>query len=146
MKRERFLLPDISNSHESARAAVGVAIYLMELALSMPTASWHSDRFFNRLQRDLPYIIHETDLPGISILLNRRYKPLGTLNEAWVRYESFENLHVKLTDEEIRAVAVREDRKMFVYGVRNWPWNSRREAINYLGRLHTLLECLPVLR
>jgi hypothetical protein len=69
--------PDISQTHRSAREAVGSAIaYLNSALLRYPIPK--GSRSYFEMQRDLPYFIQETALPATYILVNRSYKPLGS--------------------------------------------------------------------
>lgn len=61
------------------------------------------------MHRDLPYIIHETSIPGVRCLVNRYYKPLGcnrrgSLPPDWVRYEDYKQHLVPFTDKQLREV------------------------------------------
>ncbi len=139
-------LPDLSRSYESAGGAVWNAAQELRMALSGGSRNWFRGKGFMYfiLRRDLPYVIHRTAQPGTQILVNRQYKPLGSNTEEyddWVDYESFPNLHVRLSRNSIESVSDRIcTGALFNDG--NAPWLGKAEALAYLGRLRRLQELL----
>jgi hypothetical protein len=132
----------ICASHASALEAVDHAIRSVEAALAKPryVVPKGETKAYLEMRRDLPYIIHETDLPETQILVNRDYKPLGDnarTGERWVKYEDFKNMHVRLTTAEIKSV-VSDGRERGLFGDGNPPWAGRRGAEAYLERLKRL--------
>lgn len=138
-------LPDLSRNYRSAAHAVACAVEELEAALS-GSAYWLQERgrTYFELRRDLPYGIQETELPGTQILVNRQYMPLGNPLKKWgtrVAYEDYQNLHVRLTPEEITNIlGPRSQTALFDDG--SAPWLGRKVAKAYLVRLKLLLERL----
>ena len=135
-------VPDISASHLSARDAVAHAIRFLAAQLAKPrfVVPKSESRLYLEMRRDLPYVIHETALPGTQLLVNRNYKPLGNnskTNENWVNYESATNGQTKLTPAQILSV-VSPPHKRGLFGDGNPPWAGKREAVAYLERLELL--------
>lgn len=133
--------PDISRHHNSAAEAVAYAIASMESALSVARYSLRGpSRGYYEMRRDMPYIIHETAIPGTYILVNRNYKPLGSNQPTrgdHAVYEDFKNLHVRLTPEQIASVAS-PGHMHGLFGDGNPPWSGRKVANAYLTRLRVL--------
>jgi len=142
----KIQLPDISASYSSARDAVDYAIQFLEAELAKPrfTVPKGESKFYLEMRRDLPYFVHETEVPGTQILVNRNYKPLGNSSrtgENWVNYELATNCHVNLTQEQIKVV-VSVGRERGLFGDENPPWFGRRDASVYLERLKALRKFL----
>ncbi len=93
------------------------------------------------MRRDLPYVIHDTESPGTQILVNRKYKPVGSTAEDFVNYEEFTNLHVRLTEDQIRSVAC-PSHERGLFGDASAPWHERSNATDYLTRLKALHKLL----
>jgi hypothetical protein len=133
------LLPDLSCSHASPREALRVAVSQLEMALAGAYLRTRRDETIAKFHRDLPYAIKNTELPGVQILVNRQYKPLGSSAVfGWAIYEHYPNLHVRLTPSEIRRVCLPWDGYLFDDGCP--PWRGRKEAQAYLTRLRWLEE------
>lgn len=135
-------VPDISASHLSARDAVAHAIKFLAAQLARPrfVVPKGESRLYLEMRRDLPYVIHETALPGTQLLVNRNYKPLGNnsrTGENWVNYESATNGHSKLTPAQVASV-VGPLHEWGLFGDGNPPWAGKREAAAYFERLKTL--------
>lgn len=129
---------DLSRSHGSATDALNFAISSLESALAVSRYSFNGvTRPYLEMRRDMPYCIHGTPIPGTQILVNRNYKPLGNNIETGgehSKYEDFINLHVRLTNNQIAAVADR-GQSSYLFGDENPPWCSRAAAKAYLKRL-----------
>lgn len=137
-------LPDISKTYECAEAAVWHAIALVEHFIGQGLKVRARQETALVLRRDLPYVIHETALPNTQILVNRQYKPLGcNLPDStnWVRYESFPQLYVHLTPEQIAQVACPPYPRS-LFGDACPPWLSGEHAAAYLARLKQLYALL----
>ena len=139
-------VPDVSATHLSARDAVAHAIKFLAAQLAKPRFVVPKDesRLYLEMRRDLPYIIHDTAVPGTQLLVNRNYKPVGNnsgTGENWVNYELATNGHTKLTPAQIASV-VSPPHKRGLFGDGNQPWADRREAMAYLGRLKLLYGLL----
>ena len=146
MKSRVVEVSNICASHASPLEAVEHAIRSVEAALAKPryVIPRGETKGYLEMRRDLPYIVHETDLPETQILVNRNYKPLGDnarTGERWVKYEDFKNLHVRLSAAEIKSV-VSDGRERGLFGDGNPPWAGRREAQAYLERLKRLHSIL----
>ena len=137
-------LLDISRSHSSAASAVSDAILMLEMELKAHRFHIVSGSLtYALMRRDLPYAIYATSIPNTYILVNRKYKPLGSNLDSggtFTKYENFTNLHVQLTHEQMTRVATQVDDHYFLFG--DPPWNGRNAALDYLGRLKTLREIL----
>jgi hypothetical protein len=139
-------LPDVSGSHSSALAAVDFAMdYLAALLkrprFSKPTASSET---YLRMRRDLPYVVHETSISGIRILVNRNYKPLGNgagTHANFVNYEATVNLQVRISQNDIAKIST-PGRESCLFGDANPPWAGKREAGAYFTRLSSLRQIL----
>ena len=93
----------------------------------------------------IPYLIHETYLPGIYILLNRDYRPIGLNWFSMVDYEKFPHLHLSASDLSIikphyyhfqgwtRSV----DGNFFMDG--SAPWCSKKDAKALVIRLENII-------
>ena len=142
MATRRVEIPDISSSHISAKDAIAQAVRLLESALAKAryVIPRSETKGYLEMRRDLPYVVHETELPGTQILVNRNYKPLGNSSRTgagWVKYEECRNMHVKLTSEQIRSFAG-PGRERALFGDGDPPWAGRKEAKAYLERLKKL--------
>jgi hypothetical protein len=130
-------LPDLSRIYESPREALRAAITHLEIRPGVGYPRAGRAHTVAKFHRDLPYAILNTDLPGVQILVNRQYKPLGSTEREWAIYERYPNLHVRLTSSEIRRVCYR-DNALFDDGCP--PWRGPKEARAYLTRLRWLEE------
>lgn len=142
----RYAVADLSHQHSSALAAVEYAIAELQGLLAKPRFSIPKgeSRVYVELRRDMPYVIHETALPGTQILVNRNYKPLGNNSRAHrnqVNYEQHLVGHVRLTPEQIASV-VSPGRQRGLFGDENPPWSGKKAALTYLARLERLRELL----
>lgn len=137
---------DISATHLSAVNAIDHAIEFLsaELKKQRFVVPSGESTLYLEMRRDLPYAIHETEIQGTQILVNRNYKPLGSslrTGEGWVVYEAATNGHVQLTPEQIASlVSPRQIRNLF--GEEGAPWCGRRHASEYIDRLRSLRDCL----
>ena len=146
MSSSKQEIVDISASHASAREGVEHAIKLMKQALAKEryVIPKGETKAYLEMRRDIPYFIHETEIQGTQILVNRNYKPLGSnarTAEDWVKYEDVKNMHVSLTEEQIASI-VSSGRRRGLFGDENAPWFGRREAEAYLERLQKLVSLL----
>jgi len=92
----------------------------------------------------LPYVIHETPITGVHIIVNRNYKPLGLDICNWVDYALYPQVHV--TDAELKLIT-----PSFFYHQQSCdiegiffndgctPWSSKRHAQKLFTRLIELL-------
>lgn len=143
--RNQEELPDLSKTHASAKDAVSHAIQWLSVLISKPSFSVKSGNLaYRTMQRDFPYVIHDTNTEGVQILVNRAYKPVGSpapTSGPFANYEEFKNLHVKLTAAQIQSVvSVPHERGLFGDG--NPPWRKKSYAKEYLERLKKLYALL----
>jgi hypothetical protein len=95
---------------------------------------------YTELRCYLPYIIHDTDLDGTQILVNREYKPVGSATPRFgplANYEEHVNLHVRLSPQQIQSV-VSPPHMRGLYGDENPPWRKKSDAKAYMERLKRL--------
>lgn len=137
---------DLSRQHASAKAAVVHAIHLLDGLLAKRRYSVRlGGPTYDQLRQHLPYVVHDTALPNTQILVNRRYKPVGSnvpSSGPQVAYEHFVNLQLKLSPAQIRGV-VSPPHLRGLYGDDNPPWASRANALAYRARLVALQALLP---
>lgn len=132
----RTLVKDIWEEFGSARNVVDFAVAYVSAALQVPrfkvsggsTAYWE-------MRLWLPYAAGEVN-NGKQILLNRLYKPVGLYANEHVRYEDYDKHQVKLTKDQLKAIAHSDDADGYLYGLS--PWSSRKHAELYLTRLTAL--------
>lgn len=144
--REQPELPDLSRTYASAREAVGHSIQWLSALLDKPGFNVKSGgRIYLSMRRDFPYVLHDTDIEGTQILVNREYKPVGSPiphSGPWANYEEFTNLHVRLSPSEIKSV-VSAPHERGLFGDGNPPWRKKSYAKDYLERLRRLYALLP---
>lgn len=92
----------------------------------------------------LPYVIHETPVTGVHIIVNRDYKPLGLDISYYVNYGLYPQVHV--TNTEMKLIT-----PSFFYHQQSCdiegiffndgctPWSSKRHAQKLFTRLIGLL-------
>ena len=145
MKKQREL-EDLSRSHASAKKAVGYAIQWLSAFLSKASFNVKSGgTTYRMMRRDFPYVIHDTNITGTQILVNRAYKPVGSIvpsSGPYANYEEFTNLHVQLDSAQIRSV-VSAPHERGLFGDGNPPWRKKSYAREYLQRLQKLYALLP---
>lgn len=139
-------LQDLARVHDCAETAVAHAMADLRASLTRtrypPKIGSHVHM---EMRRDFPYVIHDTKLPGVQILVNRNYKPLGATSTDWLVYEDFPNLHVRLSPDQIAAL-VKPPHERGLFGDGSAPWRGRKEASAYLKRLDLLLNFLNLSR
>jgi hypothetical protein len=136
---KRVELEDLSRSHSSAKAAVNHAVQWLSSLLAKSSFSVN-EHTYQTMHRDLPYVIHDTSIPGTQILVNRYYKPVGSNVPAsgpYAIYEEFDNLHVQLGTKEIQTI-VSPPHERGLFGDSIAPWHSESKAKAYLERLEKL--------
>lgn len=104
-----------------------------------------SSRTIWALRPLLPYVIHAVSDSSDYILLNRDYKPVGTITDQWVDYGKYP--HHRLTHGEMTCMVPALFRHQIdspVIGVlfqdHCGPWQSRTHAMAYLKRLRACVE------
>lgn len=143
----RALTGDIRDSFASAENAVDYAIAYVSSLLTMPRFYiYPASRANWEMRCWLPYCVHpitnDDDFAKGQILLNRRYKPMGQITDAWTEYDQHPNLHLHLNAAQITAVTAWKATRSYLYHDGSCPWHSRRDAENYLERLQLLQSML----
>lgn len=136
-----LLVEDISGKFASARNAVSFAIQYMECLLTMPRYRVPSSCVANAEMRCwLPY----SAVAGTHsfILVNRRYKPVGSTTKDFVDYAQFGHLALRLTDAQRSTFAHAPHALGYLFGDGCPPWESRAHATAYLARLQALKATL----
>jgi hypothetical protein len=140
---------DVSGHLVSAANAVAFAIEYMEPLIAMPRFKVPTSSVARLEMRAwLPYRIHETDIEGAQVLVNRQYKPVGrppgpSRLDDWLAYEAFPQLHLRLPERDIRSVCdPNHAHTGGLYGDGSTPWFSRRNAQDYVTRLEALQRLL----
>lgn len=87
----------------------------------------------------LPYSVHEVDdNSDVRLLLNRHYKPVGTIGREFVEYSDFPHLHLSSGLQALRSFSWDDEGSGFLYNDGTAPWLSRTNADAYLHRLRAL--------
>lgn len=133
---------DICFKFASADNAVNFAADYVASLLKVPRFKIYSaTTVYMEMRRWLPYCVHEVK-GDVRILVNRRYKPVGLLNDDWAQYSEFQHLHVSLGDKQLEAFAHRGSSPGYLFNDGCPPWSSRTDAENYLNRLRILQATL----
>ncbi len=93
---------------------------------------------------DLPYCIHDINIAGRQILLNRNYQPIGSAgpsSEPRPSYESYPDSHLKLSRDQIAQV-VAPGATSCLFDDPTAPWAGKRNGSAYLRRLRALVALL----
>jgi len=96
----------------------------------------------------IPYVVHETEVPGKCILLNRDYKPLGIKTFDRVAYSSYS--HMLFDSEELELI---KPHYYLFQGPNNNvngsffmddcpPWLTKKNAATLIHRLEKLASTL----
>lgn len=134
----RQLVGDLSHQFISAHNAIEFAIDYMHCLLSVPRFKIYAATTVNWEMRCwLPYAARKLGEDD-TILVNRRYKPVGQITEEWADYEAFPHLHARLDAERLKAFSARAESEGFLFNDGCLPWASRQDAAAYLERLHRL--------
>ncbi len=138
----RQLVEDLSHRFISARNAVDFAIDYLRCLLSVPRFKIYAATTVNWEMRCwLPYAAKQL-VENDTILVNRRYKPVGQITDEWAAYEAFPHLHARLDAERLKAFSAREESEGFLFNDGCLPWASRQAAAAYLQRLQRLQAVL----
>jgi hypothetical protein len=129
---------DLCMQFISARNAVRFAIQYMECLLAVPRYRIEASSVADHEMRCwLPYCANASG-PGGQIMVNRRYKPVGSITKAHVQYADFPHLMVALTSEQLEDFSYRPDGRGYLFNDGCAPWHGRQYAQMYLTRLRTL--------
>jgi len=133
---------DICYQFVSAKNAVDFAVEYMECLLTVPRY-----RIFGvspvgiELRHWLPYDV-ESIGDSKQIILNREYKPVGSMTREWVTYEDYPHLHTQLAADAMMMFAHRPQSPGYLFHDGCPPWDSRADAERYLERLRRLQSYL----
>lgn len=131
----RQMVEDLSHKFVTAQNAVDFAIDYMGCLLSVPRFKIYAATRVNwELRCWLPYAAKQLD-DDTSILVNRRYKPVGQVTDEWAAYETFPHLHARLDGERLKAFSHRPESEGYLFNDGCMPWASRRDAEAYRERL-----------
>lgn len=135
------LVEDINGKFTSASNAVSFAIQYMECLLTVPRYRvTYSSVAQAEMRCWLPYgVIAGADK---HILVNRRYKPVGSITKEHVDYGNFSHLTLHLTDDQLLAFAHAPHAPGYFFDDGCMPWESRKDAEAYLVRLQALKSAL----
>lgn len=130
---------NIISSIKSLKHAAGIEPY---------TNSRFNKRAVQSLRPYIPYLIHETLTPGIFILVNRDYRPIGMHWSGMVDYSQYPHLHISATGvATIKAHyylyqgwSCSVDGNFFMDG--SSPCISKYHAEKLVRRLETIIEAL----
>jgi len=124
--------------------AVTFAIEYMQSLLSRPRYRLPgSSLALAEMRWWLPYVVHEVvDDAGDRIVLNRHYKPVGYVANDYVDYSQFANLHTRPGFEQIRKFSNKGAGTGYLFDGSNTPWDNRKDAVEYVGRLERLRDSL----
>lgn len=138
----RQMVEDLSHKFITAQNAVDFAIDYMHCLLSVPRFKIYAATRVNwELRCWLPYAAKQLD-GGSSILVNRRYKPVGQVTDAWATYETFTHLHSRLNGERLKTFSHRPESEGYLFNDGCMPWATRRNAEAYRERLIRLQSVL----
>lgn len=89
----------------------------------------------------LPYGAHEVE-GSQYILVNRYYKPVGSISKERVDYTTYPHLILNLRGDEWRGFSHSKAENPFLFSDGSTPWRDRQCAEAYLARLKKLRELL----
>jgi hypothetical protein len=119
----------------SALNAVDFSIDYIKCLLTVPRYSINSAcPVFWELRCWLPYKLIEVN-DNKQVLVNRRYKPVGTVSDEWVNYEDFGHLATELSISQLKQIAHKETSEGYLFNDGCAPWYFRKDAEAYLTRL-----------
>jgi hypothetical protein len=96
------------------------------------------------LSPSLPYVVHETPIEGVYILLNRAYKPLGLSPNEQVNYALYNHVHVSAAEVSLMKSAFEYHQHSLgvvgrFFNDRSDPSQSKANAAKLIARLIGLL-------
>jgi hypothetical protein len=96
------------------------------------------------LRPSIPYVVHETPIEGVYILLNRAYKPLGLSPNEQVNYALYQHVHVMAAEvERMKGSFEYRQHRLGVEGRffddQSDPSQSKTKAAKLISRLIGLL-------
>ncbi len=96
------------------------------------------------LRSSLPYVVHETPIEGVYILLNRAYKPLGLSPNEQVNYALYDHVHVKAEEVALMKSAFEYHQQSLgiegrFFSDASNPSQSKANAAKLISRLIGLL-------
>lgn len=138
----RDSVKDLSRNFVSVQNAADFAVDYMQCLLSLPRFKIYAATTLNWEMRCwLPYLMQRLN-GNATILVNRRYKPVGRVSDDLVEYEEFTHLQARLETERMQTFAFHPSRPGSLYNDGCLPWASRKNAEAYLLRLLKLQTTL----
>jgi len=138
----RSLVSDISHQFVSARNAVEFSIAYLECLLRVSRFKVYSAApVYWEMRFWLPYEVPVV-AGNMHILVNRDYKPIGQTTEAWADYAKFDHLHLALSQDQVALVSRRRSDQGYFFNDACPPWNSRKDAEDYLEKLRCLYSVI----
>lgn len=138
----RSLVNDISHQLVSARNAVEFSIAYLECLLRVSRFKVYSAApVYWEMWCWLPYEVKAV-AGNVRILVNRNYKPIGQTTDAWADYAKFDHLHLALSQDQVALVSRRRSDQGYFFDDACPPWNSRRDAEEYLKKLRCLYSVI----
>jgi len=124
------------------------AIESLKYAAGLDGDEWNR---FNRkavqsLRPYIPYLVHETLVSGVFLVVNRDYRPLGLDWGGMVDYDRYIHLHLNIREivgvrphyRQYQGSAHGVDGNFFMDG--SAPWRSKLDAKNLISRLEQLMS------
>jgi hypothetical protein len=130
--------------------AIISSIKSLKFAAGIDDCEWNkfNKKAVQSLRASIPYLVHETDKPGVYILVNRDYRPIGMHWFAMVDYDKYPHLHLSVTDVAIIKPHYC-DYQGLVCGVngnffldRRSPCISKKHASALIDRLEYIIQDL----
>jgi hypothetical protein len=138
----RESVKDLSRRFVSAQNAADFAVDYMQCLLSLPRFKVYAATTLNWEMRCwLPYLTQRLE-GDATILVNRRYKPVGQVSDDHVEYQEFPHLQLRLNAPKMQAFAFHPSRPGSLYNDGCLPWASRKNAEAYQQRLLELQATL----
>lgn len=132
------LVVDICKEFKSAKNAVDFAVDYVSCLLTVPRFKLYGTaKPYWEMRFWLPYCVGHNG-NNVHILVNRKYKPVGSISTAWANYSQYPHLHTKLSDVEMKTIAHSSVSDGYLYNDGCPPWASREDAENYLMRVRKL--------
>ena len=130
---ERFI--NAANAVDFASDYIESVLALPRFHLKTQSAAYWEMRLW------LPYGAHEVE-GNQYILVNRYYKPVGSISKEHVDYATYPHLILNLRGDEWRGFSHPKAENPFLFSDGSAPWRDRQCAEAYLARLKKLRELL----
>ncbi len=134
--KARLLAEDVCHEFISAVNAVDFAIDYMTCLLAVPRFKVSAaSPVYWEMRFWLPYAAMRVEAAGSHVLVNRKYKPVGQVTEAWADYAQFDHLHMRLGEAQLERFTNPGSSTGYLFRDGCPPWLSRQDATAYLERL-----------